>query len=142
MQTKNLCSIQRIVDTPQAMIPISFSLPRGYADRYRHQQFLLSSHPRLAKSTVYSSCCPQMTTVHRIVQSTAPFLGHASTVFGTDEYLAFTYVCNHCSDTPVTLAIPANDSLSNNNLSIKSLISCPITFLLSVLQIVYHSLYI
>lgn len=51
-----------------------------------------------------------------------------SSMARTDEYLGLTYVCNHCSDTPVTLAIPANHIRSNNNLSISSLVSCPITF--------------
>ena len=44
-----------------------------------------------------------MTTAHRIGLPIVFFFGQTSTTFETDEYLALTYVCNHLSDTPVTL---------------------------------------
>jgi hypothetical protein len=57
------------------------------------------------------------------------FFGQTSTVFETDQYDRIDiWKATIAIDSPVTLAIPAKDNLSSSKLSIRTLVSCPITF--------------
>lgn len=142
-QTRNRYSIQRIVDKWRVTIAIILLLLEDYALQHRPRQFLVSLYLMLTRPIACSSywrqktrrfggksILPANTPPHLITldSQSSFFFGQTSTALGTALYKVLTYVCNHCSDTPVTLTIPAKDTLSSNSLSIKSLVSCPITF--------------
>lgn len=114
----------------------------GSAHQRKYQQFLLFPYLMPTRPTVCSSCCRQMSTSHHIDWLVAPFFEpdlynfwncfiFSAAINGRSTppvFALLTYVCNHCPDTPVTLAIPAKGIFSSSNLSIKSLVSCSITF--------------
>ncbi len=85
------------------------------ADQRIHQQFR-GVFTSIANS--FHCLLPLLlTNDHRSValDGQAPlFLGQTSTCLATLSYLALTYVWSQRSDTPVTLAIPANGSFSNS----------------------------
>ena len=73
MQPKNLYNKQRIVDIPQAMIPIILEHQCDPGFQHRHQQFPLNPGRLQAISIVCSILIQQMTTFHRIQSLIGPF---------------------------------------------------------------------
>ena len=73
MQPKNLYNKQRIVDIPQAIIPIILEHQCDPGFQHRHQQFPLNPGRLQAISIVCSILIQQMTTFHRIQSLIGPF---------------------------------------------------------------------